>query len=117
MKNGVMNVMSKRNIKRIHGTPLGKDDEGNLYFDADTDKESDSGGKKLGRPKGLTKRTINRYIKVYHQFELLKKKYPSKTKAELYELLATKHYNSMKYSPSTIRNIIEDKRYLLTPSR
>jgi hypothetical protein len=116
MKNGV-NAMNEKNIKRILGTPLGKDDEGNLYFDADTDKESDSGGKKLGRPKGLTKRTIDRYIKVYHQFELLKSKYPSKTRAELYELLATKDYDSTTYSRNTIRNIIEDKKYLLTPSR
>ena len=109
--------MNKRNIKKIHGTPLGKDDEGNLYFDADTDKESDSGGKKLGRPRGLTRRTINRYIKVYHQFELLKRKYQSKTKAELYELLATKDFDNKTYSRNTIRNIIEDKKYLLTPTR
>ena len=109
--------MNEKNIKRIHGTPLGKDDEGNLYFDADTDKESDRGGKKLGRPKGLTKRTINRYIKVYHQFELLKRKYPSKTKAELYEFLATKDYDGKTYSRKTIRNIIEDKKYNLIPSR
>jgi len=33
MKNGV-NVMNEKNIKRIPETPLGKNDEGNLYFDA-----------------------------------------------------------------------------------
>ena len=98
---------------------MGKDDEGNLYiFTPSNDRESDSGGKKLGRPKGLTKRTINRYIKVYHQFELLKRKYPSKTKAELYESAeVTKDFDNKTYSRNTIRNIIEDKKYLFTPSR
>ena len=70
-----------------------------------------------GRPKGITKRTIDRYKKVYHQFEILKKKFPSKTKAELYDLLATKDYDGKTYSRQTIRNIIEDKKYNLIPSR
>ena len=70
-----------------------------------------------GRPKGSTKRTINRYKKVFHQFEILKKKYPSKTKAELYELLATRDYDGKTYSRKTIRNIIEDKKYNLIPSQ
>ena len=66
--------------------------------------------KQQGRPKGRTKRTIDRYKKVFHQFEILKKKYSSKTKAELYELLATKDYDGKTYSRKTIRNIIEDKK-------
>ena len=70
-----------------------------------------------GRPKGKTKRTIDRYKKVLHQFEILKKKYSSKTKAELYELLATKDYDGKTYSRKTIRNIIEDKKYNLIPSQ
>ena len=70
-----------------------------------------------GRPKGLTKRTINRYEKVFHQFEILKKKYSSKTKAELYELLASQDYDGKTYTRKTIRNIIEDKKYNLVPSR
>ena len=70
-----------------------------------------------GRPKGRTKRTIDRYKKVYHQFEILKKKYSSKTKAELYELLATRDYDGKTYSRKTIKNIIEDKKYNLIPSQ
>jgi hypothetical protein len=70
-----------------------------------------------GRPKGITKRTIDRYIKVYHMFEILKKKYPSKRKAELYELMATRDYDEKTYSRKTIRNIIEDKKYNLIPSQ
>jgi hypothetical protein len=72
---------------------------------------------KGGRPKGLTKRTISRYKKVKHQFEILKKKYSSKTKAELYDLMATKDYDTKSYKRNTIRNIIEDKKYNLIPSR
>ena len=72
---------------------------------------------KGGRPKGLTKRTISRYIKVYHQFEILKEKYSNKTKAELYELLATRDYDGKSYKRKTIRNIIEDKKYNLIPSQ
>jgi hypothetical protein len=71
----------------------------------------------VGRPKGITKRTVDRYKKVFHQFEILKKKYSSKTKAELYELLATMDYDGKTYSRQTIRNIIEDKKYNLIPSR
>jgi len=70
-----------------------------------------------GRPKGKTKRTIERYKKVFHQFEMAKKKYSSKTKAELYELLATVDYDEITYTRKTIRNIIEDKKYNLIPSR
>ena len=69
-----------------------------------------------GRPKGRTKRTINRYKKVFHQFEILKKKFSSKTKTELYELLASKDYDGKTYTRKTIRNIIEDKMYNLIPS-
>jgi len=70
-----------------------------------------------GRPKGTTKRTIERYKKVFHQFEISKKKYSSKTKSDLYELLATKAYDGKTYSRRTIKNIIEDKKYNLIPSR
>ena len=70
-----------------------------------------------GRPKGFKKRTISRYINVYHEFEKLKRKYLSKTKAELYELLATKDYDGKTYSRKTIKNIIEDKKYNLIPSQ
>ena len=70
-----------------------------------------------GRPKGRTKRTIARYKKVFHQYEILKKKFSSKTKTELYELLATKDFDGKTYSRKTIRNIIEDKMYNLIPAR
>ena len=73
--------------------------------------------KQQGRPKGVTKRTISRYKKVFHQFEILKEKYSSKTKAQLYELLATRDYDGKPYKRKTIRNIIEDKKYNLIPSR
>ena len=72
---------------------------------------------KGGRPKGVTKKTIERYKKVFHQFEILNKKYSSKTKAELYELLATRDYDGKSYKRNTIKNIIEDKKYNLTPSQ
>ena len=72
---------------------------------------------KGGRPKGITKRSVDRYRKVFHQFEILNKKYSSKTKAELYELLATRDYDGKSYRPNTIRNIIEDKKYNLIPSQ
>ena len=72
---------------------------------------------KGGRPKGVTKKTIDRYKKVFHQFEISNKKYSSKTKAELYELLATKDYDGKSYKRNTIKNIIEDKKYNLIPSR
>tara|TARA_B100001250_G_scaffold299478_1_gene261086 strand:+ start:1064 stop:1909 length:846 start_codon:yes stop_codon:yes gene_type:complete len=72
---------------------------------------------KGGRPKGKTKRTIDKYIKVFHTFELMKKKYSSKTRVELYNLLASIDYNGTTYSRKTIRNIIEEKRYNLKPTR
>ena len=74
-------------------------------------------GEKTGRPSGHTKRTIDRYKKVFHQYTILKKKYPYKKKTEIYELLASKDYDSKTYSRRTIRNIIEDKKYNLKPSR
>ena len=73
--------------------------------------------KDTGRPKGRTKRTIDRYKKVYHQFIVLQKKYPAKKKSELYELCSTQDYYGMTYTRKTIRNIIEDKKYNLIPSR
>ena len=69
-----------------------------------------------GRPKGMTKRTIDRYKKVYRRFTVLQKKYSAKKKSELYELCSTKEYDGKSYARNTIRNIIEDKRYNLTPS-
>ena len=72
---------------------------------------------KGGRPKGVTKRTIDRYKKVYHQFIILQKKYSSKKKSELYELCASKDYDGTTYSRKTIKNIIEDKMYNIIPSR
>ena len=74
-------------------------------------------GKNTGRPPGSTKRTIDRYKKVFHQYTILKKKFPSYKKTELYELLASKDYDSKTFSRRTIRNIIEDKKYNLKPSR
>ena len=76
-----------------------------------------SKGKKTGRPLGSTKRTIDRYKKVFHQYTILKKKFPSYKKTQLYELLASRDYDSKTYSRRTIRNIIEDKKYNLKPSR
>ena len=72
---------------------------------------------KGGRPRGYTKRTINRYKKVYKVYTFLRKKYSSKTKTELYELAALENYDSKVYSRKTIRNIIEDKKYNLNSSR
>ena len=66
--------------------------------------------------KGRTKRTI-RYKKVYHTFETLRKKYTSKTKIELYELVSTRDYDGQTYTRKTIRNIIEDKMYNLIPNK
>ena len=93
----------------------GENDEG--YFQIgilDDDKDSDD---KRGRPKGLTKRTIDRYKKVYRQFTVLQKKYTAKKKSELYELCSTKEYDGKSYARNTIRNIIEDKKYNLKPTR
>ena len=69
-----------------------------------------------GRPKGMTKRTIDRYKKVYRQFTVLQKKYTAKKKSELYELCSTKEYDGKSYARNTIRNIIEDKKYNLKPT-
>ena len=76
-----------------------------------------SKGKKTGRPRGSTKRTIDRYKKVFKQYTILKKKYSSYKKAELYELLASRDYDSKTFSRRTIRNIIEDKKYNLKPRK
>ena len=109
----------KKRIKPIAGMPiLGIDEDGNLNIDINAAKKiynkQDKGTVQI---KGFKKRTIDRYKKVYHQFEILKKKYSSKTKAELYDLLATKDYDGKTYSRKTIRNIIEDKKYNLIPSQ
>tara|TARA_B100001250_G_scaffold323244_1_gene286643 strand:- start:890 stop:1231 length:342 start_codon:yes stop_codon:yes gene_type:complete len=109
----------KKRIKPITGMPiLGIDEDGNLNIDINAAKKAyNKQNKGTVQIKGFKKRTIDRYKKVYHQFEILKKKYSSKTKAELYELLATKDYDGKTYSRNTIRNIIEDKKYNLNPSR
>ena len=83
----------------------------------DDDKDLDDKPKGMGRPKGLTKRTIDRYKKVYKQFTVLQKKHTAYKKSELYELCSTIDYDGATYSRKTIRNIIEDKRYNLKPSR
>ena len=70
-----------------------------------------------GRPKCRAKRTIKRYKKVFHHFTIVQKKYTSKTKTELYELVSTDSYDGKKYSPETIKNIIEEKKYNLKPSQ
>jgi len=73
--------------------------------------------RKGGRPKGTTKRTIDRYTKVFHKFTIVSKKYPGHKKSEKYELLATDTYDGKRYSSETIKNIIEEKKYLLKPTR
>jgi hypothetical protein len=72
---------------------------------------------KGGRPKGTTKRTINRYIKIFKNFELLKKKFTSNTKSEIYEMLSLENYDGKTYSRATIKNIIEQKKYNMNPSQ
>ena len=106
----------REKIKQIPTSRIiyGENDEGYLQVGIlDDDKDSDD---KRGRPKGLTKRTIDRYKKVYRQFTVLQKKYTAYKKSELYELCSTIDYDGATYSRKTIRNIIEDKRYNLTPS-
>ena len=44
-------------------------------------------------------------------------KYTSKTKIELYELVATRDYDGQTFARKTIRNIIEDKMYNLIPNK
>ena len=83
------------------------------YVPFDLNKKNRMGG----RPKGRAKRTINRYNKVFHRFTIVQKKYTSKTKTELYELVSTDSYDGKKYSPETIKNIIEEKKYNLKPSQ
>ena len=59
-------------------------------------------------------RTIDRYIKVYHQFVILQKNILLE-KSELYELLL--QVMMEKHTRKTIKNIIEDKKYNLKPSQ
>ena len=73
--------------------------------------------KQGGRPQGLTKRTVERYKKVFLKYEALRSKNTSKTKAELYELLAAIDYDGKTFTRRTIRNIIEDKKYNLISTR
>ena len=74
-------------------------------------------GQKIGRPKGYTERTIKRYKKIFQTYIILKKKFSSEKNIRIYELLAAKDYDSKTYSRRTIKNIIEDKKYNLKPSR
>ena len=114
----------EKRIIPLPGRPNeGIDEDGERYINLEEDKKlykrlTDKKSKSLGgRPKGFTKRTINRYKKVYHQFVTLKTKYPNWKKSELYELVSTQDYDGTTYSRKTIRNIIEEKRYNLKPSR
>ena len=114
----------EKRIIPVPGRPYeGVDEDGERYLNLEegkklykkvTEKKSKSLG---GRPKGFTKRTINRYKKVYHQFVTLKTKYPNWKKSELYDLAATQIYDGKKYAPDTIRHIIDEKKYNLKPSR
>ena len=108
---------------QIPGTPLGTNEEGEFGLSSEIGKKlyrklaeekSEGGG---GRPEGMTKRTIDRYKKVYRRFTVLQKKYTAKKKSELYELCSTKEYDGKSYARNTIRNIIEDKKYNLKPTR
>ena len=112
----------EKGFEQIPGTPFGVNEEGEVGLSNQIGKtiHDKLTKKKLvgrgGRPKGMTKRTIDRYKKVYRQFTVLQKKYTAYKKSELYELCSTIDYDGATYSRKTIRNIIEDKRYNLTPS-
>ena len=113
-------------IKRKESEKMGTWDSNNIWYKPNqrfhkwfqiNNVSVKDGVQEGGRPKGTTKRTINRYIKVFQQFEIIKKNFTSKTNIELYELLSTRTYDSKKYSKETIKNIIEQKKYNLTPTR
>ena len=106
----------EKGIKQIPPSEIIIGEKGEyIYFGRlDDDKDSDD---KRGRPKGLTKRTIDRYKKVYRKFTVLQKKYTAYKKSELYELCSIKEYDGKSYARNTIRNIIEDKKYNLKPTR
>ena len=119
-------MMDKKNprVRPLEGRPYeGIDEDGYPYFSLEEGKKlfEKLTKKKLvgrgGRPKGMTKRTIDRYKKVYRRFTVLQKKYTAKKKSELYELCSTKEYDGKSYARNTIRNIIEDKKYNLKPTR
>ena len=95
-----------------HSYELGVEDGKKLFRELDKKKGVDPGI----RAKGMTKRTIDRYKKVFRQFTVLQKKYTAKKKSELYELCSIKEYDGKSYSRNTIRNIIEDKKYNLKPT-
>jgi len=113
-------------IKRKESDKMGTWDSENIWYKPNqrfhkwfqiNNVSVESSVQKGGRPKGKTKGTINRYKKVFETFEILKKKFYSKTKVELYEMLSLREYDSQTYSKATIKNIIEQKLYLLKPSR
>ena len=105
----------EKGIKQIPSSEIIFGGKGEDFYIGRLDDDKDSDDKR-GRPKGLTKRTIDRYKKVYRQFTVLQKKHTAYKKSELYELCSTIDYDGATYSRKTIRNIIEDKRYNLTPS-
>ena len=82
------------------------------YKSFDLDKKN----RKPGRKKGFAKRTIKRYIKVFHKYTIVSKEYPGYKKSEKYELISTQTYDGKMYRPRTIKNIIEEKKYLLKPA-
>jgi hypothetical protein len=86
-------------------------------FGIKEDKKERKPNNQGGRPQGLTKRTVERYKKVFLKYEALRSKNTSKTKAELYELLAAIDYDGKTFTRRTIRNIIEDKKYNLISTR
>ena len=113
-------------IKRVESEKMGTWDSKNIWYKPNqrfhkwfqiNNVSVEDGVQKGGRKKGRTKRTINRYKKVFKRFELLKKKFPSKTKVELYEILSLRVYDSQTYSIAMIRNILEQKFYNKKPSR
>ncbi len=79
-------IPDEKRIAELYVTCLSGEDKGIDVVELDelTDllKAVETVSQKMsegGRPKGLTKRTISRYKKVNHRFEILKKKYSSKT--------------------------------------
>ena len=105
----------EKGIKQIPSSEIIFGGKGEDFYIGRLDDDKDSDDKR-GRPKGLTKRTIDRYKKVYRQFTVLQKKHTAYKKSELYELCSTIDYDGATYSRKTIRNIIEDKKYNLKPT-
>jgi len=64
--------------------------------------------------RGKSQSTKNRYLKVYDLFRDTQEKHDSWTKKEIYQHISTKKIGGKKYSFTTIRDIIEKKKYLDT---